>query len=85
MRRIRFLFWGLLAVSVGLAQEFKPLDPADKEVNTMVSEVPIPNWKIYLTAFGMFYFGAAAILEVLLRRSWAQPDIVKSSGEHVTP
>jgi len=38
-----------------------------------------------MTAFGMFYFGAAAILEVLLRRSWAQPDIVKSSGEHVAP
>jgi len=67
MRHIRLLFWGLLAVSVGLAQEFKPLDPAN------------------MTAFGMFYFGAAAILEVLLRRSWAQPDIVKSSGEHVAP
>jgi len=32
MRHIRLLFWGLLAVSVGLAQEFKPLDPANMDL-----------------------------------------------------
>ncbi len=32
MRHIRLLFWGLLLVSVGLAQEFKPLDLANMDL-----------------------------------------------------
>ncbi|HEX9614776.1 MAG TPA: M13 family metallopeptidase [Bacteroidota bacterium] len=43
MRTVCFIFWGLLAVSVGLAQQSKPIDPA----NLDLSVKPCDNFYYY--------------------------------------